>query len=99
MPSPDIRVLTDFGQFYDIIYLYVLLLYTQCLYTVQHSPLLSFDLDTPAGYWRLLDPDYRDRVFQMVLTLLEEEDWSYKRVPLNATCEKLEELEPGLDIQ
>ena len=52
-----------------------------------------------AGYWRLLELDYRDRVFQMVLTLLEEEDWSYKRVPLNATCEKLEELEPGLAIQ
>lgn len=48
------------------------------------------------GYWRLLDLDYRDQVFQMVLTLLEEEDWSYKRVPLHAACEKLKELEPGL---
>ena len=47
------------------------------------------------GYWRLLDLDYRDQVFQRVLTLLEEEDWSYRRVPLNAACQKLEELEPG----
>ena len=51
-------------------------------------------LRTP-GYWRLLDLDYRDQVFQRVLTLLEEEDWSYRRVPLNAACQKLEELEPG----
>ena len=50
---------------------------------------------SPPGYWRLLDLDYRDQVFQRVLTLLEEEDWSYKRVPLNAACQKLEELEPG----
>ena len=51
-----------------------------------------------AGYWRLLDLDYRDQVFQRVLTLLEEEDWSYKRVPLTAACEKLEELEPRSSI-
>ena len=47
-----------------------------------------------AGYWRLLDLDYRDQAFQRVLTLLEEEDWSYTHVPLNAACQKLEELEP-----
>ena len=45
----------------------------------------------------MFDLDYRDRVFQHVLTLLEEEDWSYRSVPLDATCSRLEELEPRLE--
>ena len=49
------------------------------------------------GCWRVFDLDYRDRVFQHVLTLLEEEDWSYRSVPLEATCNRLEELEPRLE--
>lgn len=48
----------------------------------------------PIGYWRVFDADYRDRVCQYILTLLEEEDWSYKQVPLEQTISKLEELEP-----
>lgn len=42
----------------------------------------------------MFDPDYRDRVFQSILTLLEEEDWSLKQVPLERTSEKLSQLEP-----
>ena len=65
------------------------------MYTKYIPP--TINTTNPAtGYWRLLDLDYRDQVFQMVLTLLEEEDWSYKHVPVNAACEKLQELEPGL---
>lgn len=51
------------------------------------------------GYWRLFDLDYRDSVFQHILTVLEEEDWSFRVVPLEATCQKLEELEPRFAIE
>lgn len=51
------------------------------------------------GYWRLLDADYRDMAFQHVMRLLVEQDWSYKHVPLNATCRLLQELEPEFAIK
>lgn len=51
------------------------------------------------GYWRVFDLDYRDQVLQSILTLLEEEDWSWNSVPLLQTCQKLEELEPAFVIK
>ena len=44
------------------------------------------------GYWRVFDLDYRDEVFQHILTLLEEKDWSWKMVPLDMCYESLSEL-------
>ena len=38
--------------------------------------------------------DYRERVFQQVLTLLEEEDWSHTCVPLEPCCHRMASLEP-----
>ncbi|XP_019854496.1 PREDICTED: sister chromatid cohesion protein DCC1-like [Amphimedon queenslandica] len=51
------------------------------------------------GYWRVFHLDYRDQVFQSILTLLEEEDWSWKSIPLQETCQKLEELEPPFVLE
>ena len=51
------------------------------------------------GYWRVFDLDYRDQVLQSILTLLEEEDWSWKSIPLQQTCQKLEELEPSFVLK
>ena len=64
-----------------------------CLQVVRWQLCISCN----TGCWRVFDLDYRDRVFQHVLTLLEEEDWSYRSVPLEATCNRLEELEPRLE--
>ena len=46
-----------------------------------------------------MDLDYRDELVQHVLTLLEEEDWSWKKVPLSSCCEKLSELHPPFAIK
>ena len=64
--------------------------------TFQSSLMCTKEIHTLlyTGYWRLFDADYRDRVCQYILTLLEEEDWNYKHVPLEQTISKLEELEP-----
>jgi sister chromatid cohesion protein DCC1 len=51
------------------------------------------------GYWRVFDLDYRDQVFQSILTLLEEEDWSWSEVPLRECCDKLSQLEPTFAIE
>lgn len=51
------------------------------------------------GHWCLLELDYRDRVFQFVLTLLEELDLNHRHVPLDLVCSKLEELEPRFAIE
>ena len=51
------------------------------------------------GKWRLLDLDYRDKVFQTILTLLEEKDWAWQSVPLQGCCDMLAELEPSFIIQ
>lgn len=51
------------------------------------------------GFWRTFDPDYRDRVFQSILTLLEEEDWSYSKIPLEGCLSKLLQLEPSFAIE
>ena len=42
----------------------------------------------------MFDIDYRDRVFQLILTPLEEEDWKYSEVPLEGCLNKLLQLEP-----
>ena len=54
---------------------------------------------THTGYWRVFDLDYRDQVFQHILTLLEEEDWSWKSVPFEKCCEKLKDLEPSFALE
>ena len=51
-------------------------------------------LHCAGGEYRILDPDYRDRVLQRLFSLLEEEDWSFKAVPLERCCSLLAELEP-----
>lgn len=51
------------------------------------------------GYWRVFDLDYRDEVFQHILTLLEEKDWSWKMVLLDMCCESLSELHPPFVIR
>lgn len=55
----------------------------------------SLCLPVSAGYWRCLGLDYRDSVLQHVLRLLDEQGWSYKRVPVHATCHLLRDLEPA----
>lgn len=46
------------------------------------------------GYWRVLEADYAEQAVQHILTLLEEQDWHWTRVPLSATCHHLKELLP-----
>ena len=47
----------------------------------------------------MFELDYRDQVFQSIVTLLEEEDWSWKKIPFEKCCEKLKELEPPFAIE
>ena len=47
----------------------------------------------------MLDVDYRDEVMQQVVTLLEEQDWAWSRVPLEECCEKLSELHPPFVVR
>ena len=51
------------------------------------------------GKWRLLDLDYRDKVFQTILNLLEEKDWAWQSVPLQECCDMLAELEPSFIVE
>ena len=51
------------------------------------------------GFWRVFDPDYRDRVVLSILTLLEEEDGNYFEVPLEGCMGKLLQLEPRFAIE
>ena len=46
----------------------------------------------------MLDADYAEQAMQYILTLLEEQDWHWSRVPLNATCLHLHELLPRLCV-
>lgn len=43
--------------------------------------------------------DYKDKVFQTIMTLLEEKDWSWQSVPVQDCCDMLAELEPSFIIQ
>ncbi len=43
--------------------------------------------------------DYRDELFQHILTLLEEQDWSWHCIPLEECCNKLSELHPPFAIK
>ncbi len=47
----------------------------------------------------MLDVEYRDEVVQQVVTLLEEQDWAWSRVPLEECCEKLSELQPPFVVR
>lgn len=46
------------------------------------------------GFWRILEIDYREGVVVRILNLLDENSWSYDRVPFEQTCDILKELEP-----
>ena len=46
------------------------------------------------GYWRILETEYCEKVVVAILNLLDENSWSYDRVPIKETCDVLEELEP-----
>ncbi|XP_028417058.1 sister chromatid cohesion protein DCC1-like [Dendronephthya gigantea] len=50
------------------------------------------------GYWRILETEYREKVVVAILNLLDENSWSYDRVPMKETCDVLEELEPRFVI-
>ena len=47
-----------------------------------------------AGGYRILEPDYKAETVHRILSLLEEEDWDYRVVPVEGCCSKLEALEP-----
>ena len=47
----------------------------------------------------MFDVDYRDELLQHILTLLEEQDWSWECVPLEECCDKLLELHPSFAIK
>ncbi|CAB4032442.1 Sister chromatid cohesion DCC1, partial [Paramuricea clavata] len=50
------------------------------------------------GYWRILETEYCEKVVVAILNLMEENSWSYDRVPMKETCDVLEELEPRFVI-
>jgi hypothetical protein len=41
-----------------------------------------------------LETEYGEKVVVAILNLLDENSWSYDRVPMKETCDTLEELEP-----
>ncbi|XP_063968094.1 sister chromatid cohesion protein DCC1-like [Lytechinus pictus] len=46
------------------------------------------------GHWRVLDFDYESQVLTHILSLVQENSWSYDEVPLEETLSTLENLEP-----
>jgi len=46
------------------------------------------------GFWRLIEHDYQTTAMSRLLTLLEEKEWSWEKVPLIEACNTLAELQP-----
>ncbi|XP_046856885.1 sister chromatid cohesion protein DCC1-like isoform X2 [Xenia sp. Carnegie-2017] len=50
------------------------------------------------GNWRIFEAEYRERIVNSIVNLLDENSWSYDRVPIKETCNVLEELYPRFVI-
>jgi len=51
------------------------------------------------GCWRVLDTNYREKAFSQILALIEEKSWEWCRVPLQHTCDMLQELYPDFVME
>lgn len=51
------------------------------------------------GNWRILDVNYQDKAFAQILALIEEKSWDWHQVPLDETCQVLEELYPDFVLE
>lgn len=47
-----------------------------------------------AGCWRVLDLDYKEQVFQDILTLVDAEGWEWTKIPLADCCVKMAQIAP-----
>ena len=55
---------------------------------------LSHSLSPPVGFWRMLHFDYECQLLTHILSLVEENSWDFRRIPLRETLDTLENLEP-----
>ncbi|XP_063681104.1 sister chromatid cohesion protein DCC1-like [Bolinopsis microptera] len=46
------------------------------------------------GYWRVVEHEYKTSAVSRILTLLEEMNWSWEKVPLIQSCHTLADLQP-----
>ena len=51
----------------------------------------ALDID---GYWRVLDTNVQEKAFSQILALMEENSWGTDSIPLEDTCQVLQELYP-----
>ena len=51
----------------------------------------ALDID---GYWRVLDSNFQEKAFSQILALMEENSWGTDSIPLEDTCQVLQELYP-----
>ena len=51
----------------------------------------ALDID---GYWRVLDTNFQEKAFSQILALMEENSWGTDSIPLEDTCQVLQELYP-----
>ena len=51
------------------------------------------------GCWRVLDIDYQEKAFSQILALVEEKCWDWHAIPIQFTCDILEELYPSFVLE
>ena len=51
----------------------------------------ALDID---GYWRVLDTNFQEKAFSQILALVEENSWETDSIPLEDTCQVLQQLYP-----
>ncbi|XP_038057514.1 sister chromatid cohesion protein DCC1-like [Patiria miniata] len=47
-----------------------------------------------SGFWRMLHFDYECQLLSHILSLIEENSWNFRKIPLGETLDTLENLEP-----
>lgn len=51
------------------------------------------------NHWIMLEINYQEKAFSQILALVEEKCWSWKKIPLNETCDMLNELYPSFVLK